>query len=183
MLAPLALSISAHAATVIGVKFPDQVEVSGKILNLNGLGVRKKSIVMGITVNVYVAGLYIEKTSQAADEIITSSDPKKLSMIFTHGVDKDALKSAWKENFSKNCETKCEALQSQLTKLLDVMGNVEDKDSMDYIFSKDSVEIVLKGKSKVTITSADFSKVLLRTWLVNPPNDELRDGLLGKLKP
>ena len=43
-----------------GVNLPDQLQVSGKTLQLNGLGLREATI---FKVRVYVAGLYLEQKS------------------------------------------------------------------------------------------------------------------------
>ena len=54
------LGSNASAAEISGVKLPDQVTVVGKSLKLNGAGLRQATI---LKVNVYAAGLYLEKPS------------------------------------------------------------------------------------------------------------------------
>jgi Chalcone isomerase-like len=44
------------------------------------------------------------------------------------------------------------------------------------------VTFALKGKDLVTIPGEDFAKVLWSIWLGSePPNPDLKEGLLGKL--
>jgi len=54
-----------------GVNFPDQAQVEGSNLTLNGLGLRQAT---AFKVNVYVAALYVAKTS---------SDPNALLALGT----------------------------------------------------------------------------------------------------
>lgn len=50
----------AQGKTCKGVSFPDQVQIEGSTLALSGLGLRQATM---LKVNVYVAALYVTKTS------------------------------------------------------------------------------------------------------------------------
>ena len=58
-----------------GVNFPDQTQVDGTTLTLNGLGLRQATV---LKVNVYVAALYVVKPSNDAKVILESNTPKEL---------------------------------------------------------------------------------------------------------
>ena len=49
-----------HGKDCKGVSFPDQAQVEGSALTLNGLGLRQATM---LKVNVYVGALYVAKTS------------------------------------------------------------------------------------------------------------------------
>ena len=53
-----------------GVNFPDQAQVEGTNLTLNGLGLRQAT---AFKVNVYVAALYVAKTSSDANALLGSN--------------------------------------------------------------------------------------------------------------
>src|SRR5690242_10476784 len=53
-----------------GVSFPDQAQVDGSALTLNGLGLRQATM---LKVNVYVAALYVPRTSGDANAILASN--------------------------------------------------------------------------------------------------------------
>ena len=57
--------------TLKGVTLPVQTSRDGKVLILNGMGLRTK-----IVFKVYVGGLYVEKPSKDADELISSGQDK-----------------------------------------------------------------------------------------------------------
>src|SRR4051794_24592417 len=69
------------AAEVHGVKLLDSVEVEGRQLRLNGVGVRKKSI---FKIQVYVAGLYLENTGHDPEKILAADTPRRLELHMTH---------------------------------------------------------------------------------------------------
>ena len=62
----LALALPALAKEKAGVNFPETVHRGGQGLKLNGVGLRKKAIF-----KVYVAGLYVENTTQDASRSST----------------------------------------------------------------------------------------------------------------
>ena len=72
--AMLAMSASAMALEVSGVKLDDKVNVGGADLVLNGAGVRSK---FGLA-KVYVAGLYVPAKAGSADSIISAKQPRRV---------------------------------------------------------------------------------------------------------
>ena len=82
----IASMLSLQAATLAGVTLPDSVQVGGKTLVLNGLGLRTKFVV-----KVYVAGLYLEQKSSDANAIVKTDAPKRLVMQFMRDLSKKQL--------------------------------------------------------------------------------------------
>ena len=62
----------AHGKECRGVNFPEQTQVDGSTLTLNGLGVRKATM---LKVIVYVAALYVAKSSSDPNAILGSDSP------------------------------------------------------------------------------------------------------------
>src|SRR4051794_16141676 len=92
---------AAAAKEVSGVQFPDTLKVEGKELKLNGAGLRKKFVF-----HVYAAGLYVEKTSQSAQQLIESDQVKRVRMSMLRDLDKKAIAEAIVEGFKKNAKDK-----------------------------------------------------------------------------
>jgi hypothetical protein len=65
----------AHSKECKGVNFPEQAQVEGSTLTLNGLGLRQATV---LKINVYVAALYVVKPSTDADAILAANTPKEL---------------------------------------------------------------------------------------------------------
>jgi hypothetical protein len=82
-----------------GVNFPDQAQVEGTSLTLNGLGLRQAT---AFKVNVYVAALYVAKTSSDANALLGSNAPSELILQFVRNVGAEDLRKGWSEGFEKN---------------------------------------------------------------------------------
>jgi hypothetical protein len=104
-LAVVALGAGAvQAKECKGISFPDQAQVEGTNLTLNGLGLRQAT---AFKVNVYVAALYVAKTSSDANALLGSSAPSELILQFVRNVGADDLRKGWSEGFEKNSRTSC----------------------------------------------------------------------------
>jgi len=90
----LSLSLNASARELNDVKMDDQVQVSGKNLVLNGMGLRKVSK-FGIPIKVYVGGLYLEKKSSDSDAVIKSVEVKRFVMEMLQNVDREPMMDAF----------------------------------------------------------------------------------------
>ncbi len=66
-----------------GVAFPDTAQVEGATLTLNGLGLRQATM---FKVNVYVAALYVAKTSNDPNVILGAKAPSELILQFVRDV-------------------------------------------------------------------------------------------------
>ena len=64
----------AHGKDCQGVTFPEQAQVHGSTLTLNGLGLRQATF---LKVNVYVAALSVAHVSSDAQALLGSNTPKE----------------------------------------------------------------------------------------------------------
>jgi hypothetical protein len=166
------------AATKLEYDLPKEMQLNGKKLVLNGVGLRRATI---LKVKVYAAGLYLEKKSQSPEEIMNSPELKRVDMKFLHDVSAEDIREKWVESFNKNCKEKCESVQENLKKLNEMMPSVKSGDSMAYTLYPDRVDFLVNGQKRGEIKSKQFSRFLLTTWLGDaPPSDELKEGMLGK---
>jgi len=180
-LAFLAVSIShASAAEISGVKLPDQVTVAGKSLKLNGAGLRQATI---LKVNVYAAGLYLEKPSGDGETIANSDQAKSIEMVFMRDVSAKQMAEAFGEGFDKNCVAGCTELKPDLGKLQGLMKDMKKGETMAIHFSPSGVEVMIRGQKVGSVGDKAFSHQLIRCWIgKNPPNSGLKEGLLGGKK-
>lgn len=174
---------TAEAKQVEGIDFPEEITVGTQHLILNGSGLRTKRK-FGMNFKVYVAGLYLTAKNSEASAIISSPASKVLELVFLRKLDRETLQEAWKEGFSKNCGSDCEAAQDHLKAFNDVMMDVKENSRLKMTFDKDGVEVEIKGMKdtkKAQIIGETFKKVLLAIFIgAEPPTVELKNGLLGK---
>lgn len=160
------------------VTFPEKTEALGTPLVLNGMGARTATI---FKVVVYVAGLYTTQKSSNAEELIQSSQVKALKMQFKRKVEAKDIKEAWVKGFEKNCGAYCQSAKPGLEELLTSVRDVAEGGRLELVFTKDAVDFSQDGKLVKTIKAPSISPALLSIWLgKEPPNESLKQGLLGK---
>jgi hypothetical protein len=169
---------AAHGKECQGVNFPEQVQLDGGTLMLNGLGLRQATI---LKVNVYVAALYVAKVSSDAHALLVSNTPKELILHFVHNVGDDDLKKGWEEGFAHNAKEQLAALQARIEQLKGWMADMQSGQRLAFIHKPGAgLQVEVKGTVRGTIPGDDFATAFLSIWLgAHPPNPGLKSGLLG----
>lgn len=175
----LLFAIPASAGKRAGVNMPDHIQVAGKKLVLNGMGVREATI---FNVDVYVAGLYLESKSSNAQQIIRDEKVKRIQLHFVRDVDRSDITEAWDEGFKKNAGKNLGALKARIARLNGWMTDIKDGQSLTFTYVPGKgVQVHVNMSYKGTIPGADFARVFISIWLgPHPPNKGLKKGMLGK---
>jgi chalcone isomerase-like protein len=175
----LCLTRPVGAGELAGVTLPDRIDVDSRTLVLNGMGLREATF---LKVDVYVAGLYLEKKSSDADEIVRSEQAKRLLMKFVRAVGGRDLVKAWNEGFAKSGGASLPALKERIATLDSWMGDVPNGGTMSFTYIPGAgVSVDVQGAMKGTVPGSDFAQALFGIWLgASPPNPGLKEGLLGK---
>ena len=174
----VALGTPAIGATCRDIQFADRVKVGGADLVLNGLGIRKATL---LRIKVYVAGLYLPQESGDAGAILRANGRWELVLRFARDVDASDIRDAFQEGFAKSAGDKLGGLQTRIAALNAQM--VDFKAGQSLTFSRDpatGVSVDVNGKGGAAIEGAEFATALLGIWLgAKPPNEDLKSGLLG----
>lgn len=170
-------TLSAHAITVDSITFEDKVNVAGKDLVLNGVGIRKATF---LKIKVYYGGLYLPAKTTDAKTFLGTAEPKQIVMHFVRDVDAKDLKKTYKEAFEsanketyKNLLPTFEAFNNNFT-------DIKKGEKMIFTFLPDGAVLNLAGKAFPKAGDAAFSHALLNMWFVNPLDEGLTKGLLGQ---
>ncbi len=172
----------AHGKECAGIGFPDQVQLGGSALVLNGLGLRQATM---LKVDVYVAALYTVSASSDANAILASETPKQLVLQFVRDVEAGDLNTAWEEGFEANAKAQLPALAERVETLKSWMGDMRTGEQLSFTHRPGAgVEVDVGGTAKGTIEGDDFARAFLSIWLgAHPPNAGLKAGLLGGACP
>ncbi|MCC7343352.1 MAG: chalcone isomerase family protein [Deltaproteobacteria bacterium] len=166
----------AGAATLEGVTMPDTMQVGGKSLVLNGMGVRKKFVV-----KVYVAGLYLPSKMNSSEKVLAGDTERGLDMHFLHDVEKAKMCKAWYDGLKNNSPAKEAALKAQFDTLCSYMSDMAEGDKMTFTYVPgQGTTVSVRGKEKGTIAGKDFADAMFSCWIgPNPPGADFKQGLLG----
>jgi chalcone isomerase-like protein len=175
-----ALAPAAPAAELAGAKLPDTVDVGGKTLKLNGMGLRKKAIF-----KVYVGGLYLEAPSKDGVALAAADTPKAMRMQFLRSIDKAKLVEGFREGFASNSGA-LPVPKADMERFLGALPDVNDGDVITYQYEPGkgtAVSFQPKGgaaKELVSIPGKEFQNALFLVWVgPKPPTEDLKKGLLG----
>lgn len=168
----------AHGKECKDVNFPDQTQVEGSTLVLNGLGLRQATM---LKVNVYVAALYVAQTSTDANAILAANTPQELILHFLRNVGGADLSKAWEEGFASNAKAQLPALKERIEKLKGWMTDMKTGQRLIFTHKPGAgIQVDVNGTMKGTIPGDDFARAFLSIWLgAHPPNAGLKAGLLG----
>lgn len=181
LICTLLLSPTQHAtaAELAGISFPAQQTFQEKSFTLNGLGLREATI---FKVDVYVAALYLEgaEKSNSATEILGSTREKVLQLSFLRDVEVEKIREAWKVGFERN-GSKLSEIQPQIASFQKAMRSMQEGENMQMHFSENGVALRIQNQDTILFPGANFSRAVLAIWLgPNPPNEDLKLGILGK---
>ena len=172
------LGVSALGATCRDVQFPDTVTVGSSPLVLNGLGIRKATM---LKVNVYVAGLYLPNKQSAPGPILGSDGPWQLVLRFVRDVGASDIRGAFQEGFEQTAGNNLAALRPRIDAFNAQIPDLKTGQALTFAHASGAgVALDVNGKAARPIDGADFASALLTIWLgAKPPNEDLKSGLLG----
>lgn len=155
----------------------EQIQVDGGSLVLNGLGLRLATF---FKVSVYVAALYVPRASADPATILRADTARQMVLHFVRNVGVDDLRKAWTEGFEKNAGGALPALKDRIAAFNGWMGSMKAGQRLILTYTPGAgVEVVVNGAAKGTLKGDDFARALFSIWLGDPPNPEIKKGLLG----
>jgi hypothetical protein len=172
------IAMPSEAKQLKGVTFPDEIKVDGTTLVLNGLGLR---LATSLKVKVYVAGLYVAEKSGDPQAILSSPAPQRLVLHFLRNLGSEDLAQAWDDGFEKNSADQIPALKERIEKIKSFTKDMKTGQKLIFTYRPGTgIEVSIDDAVIGTVEGDDFSKAFLLIWLgPNPPNQGLKDGLLG----
>jgi hypothetical protein len=175
-----ALTLSANALEVKGVKVDETAQVGGNALVLNGAGVRTK-----LMFKVYVAGLYLMQKQTNADAVLSDAGNKRVSMHFLRELSAEKFLHAIDEGFTaNNSAAEMAAIEPQMKAFQQIILSVKAVKESDVImldYAGANTQVNINGKALGTVEGEAFNQALLRVWLGAKPVDAaLKKAMLGQ---
>ena len=175
-----AVTLSANALEIKGVKVDETAQVGGNALVLNGAGVRTKAIF-----KVYVAALYLAQKTSDANAVINDTGNKRVSMHMLRELSAEKLLNALDEGFTaNNSAAEMTAIEPQMKAFRAMMTSAKSVKEGDVIlldYTSSGTQINLNGKALGAVEGAAFNQALLRVWLGAKPVDaSLKKAMLGQ---
>ena len=167
-----------HGKECNAVTFPEQAQVEGSTLSLNGLGLHKATM---LKIEAYVAALYVAKTSSDPNTILEPSSPYVLILQVLRNVGARDISKEWEEGFEKSAKGQLPALKERIAMLTGWMADMKTGQRMTFSYKPGAgVQVNVNGTVKGTIKGDDFGKAFLSILLgADAADSGLKAGLLG----
>jgi hypothetical protein len=168
----------AQAKQCLSVSMPDQLDVDGKQLLLNGLGLREATV---LAIDVYVARLYLEQRSTSPKQIIEAESTKLMKLVLLRDVSYRDLAEQLGSHFRHAAGSNYDKLKTRFDKMAAWLPTLREGDTFSVTYRAASGLEVRHGKKTLgTIPGADYGRAIFSIWLGDkPPNEGLKRGLLG----
>ncbi len=168
----------AAARTLDGVTMPETVASAGETLQLNGLGLRRFTI---LRIHGYVAGLYVAQPARTAQTILDEPGSKLLRLHFLHAAGVGRVQDQLREQHASICAEGCpRSDEGAFAQLLRTARPVRPGDVTTYVYGPGGLQVLFNDQSLAVIPDVDFARRMLAGMIgAHPPSAELRDGLLG----
>lgn len=175
ILLALWFGLAASAGTLAKVNLPDTIQLGGKTLVLNGMGLREV-----VVIDVYVAGLYLPARTRDSGTAIRQDAPKRLHLHFLRSVSAEDMRESTLEACDKNPTVKADVM-AQIGPLNGAMEDMAAGDDVHFDYVPGTGTVVrVKGKVKATIPGEAFMRGLWTLYLGSaPPTGALKTGLMG----
>lgn len=165
LLLALPLALPAAAGTLAGVTLPDKVDVNGRSLVLNGMGLRKK-----LVIKVYVGALYLPQKEKAAAKVLGADTPRRMALHFLYDVDKEQMCEAWSEGLEANTPNASADVKKAFGTLCTWMDGVGKGQKLFLTYLPgEGTRVELGGKVKGTLPGKAVADAILATWIGSDP--------------
>lgn len=180
-----ALSVALMAASPLvqaqSTKFEPTIQVGGQALQLNGNGVRYRTVIP-----VYEMALYTTKKVTTPEQLLALPGAKRASFVALRDVPSDQMGISLVRGMRDNAE---QASSVAVAGFMDKLGRVFSTEkkisagqafSLDYVPGKGTAFFINGVQKGETITDPGFMEAVLRIWVGPKPVDsQLKDSLLG----
>ena len=160
------------------IDLPNNIEYQETKLKLNGHGTR-----IIFFMKAYEGSLYLESTSNNAEEIINDDVPMSIRMdVISSLVTPDAMKIALNEGLEKSTGNNTSPIMKEIDQLnSSLKSEVGAGDFYEFTYLPDSGIHVLKNSKYIdTIPGIDFKKAFFGIFLSsNPIQKSLKKAMLG----
>ncbi|RCL71500.1 MAG: chalcone isomerase [Flavobacteriales bacterium] len=169
---------SAQGRKISGVTFPPELKTKTGSLYFNGCGLREK-----YTLDLYVAGLYLNKPTMDAKKVINADAAQAIKIVIVSSkVTRDKFNESVKEGFANAAPYN--ATPAQVKKFKSFFAapfKVNDEILMIYKPGKGTA-VIINGALKGVVEGLPFKKALFAIWLGNKPAQaKLKKGMMGQI--
>ena len=161
--------------------FAPTTQLAGQTLQLNGQGVRYRTVIP-----VYEMGLYTAKKVTTPEQLLSLPGPKRASFVALRDFPGEQMGLSLVRGMSENADPGRAAL---IAGFMDKLGRIFSTEktiaagqafALEHVPGKGTVFLINGVQKGETVTDAGFIEAVLRIWVGPKPADsQLKSSLLG----
>lgn len=176
MLLTISLPSTGFASRFQGISIPDSVQLSGKTLKLNGVGMLEVTL---FNVDVYIAALYLERPTRNPKMVTSGKHPWCVITHFVRDIGGSQLSDGWREHLYDLAGKRLPELKKRIDRLVSLLPNVKKGDRHHFLYDPGrGLELRINGKSKGIIKGADFSPLVAKAFVGPDVDENLKNAML-----
>lgn len=169
LIAFVLLGSIAWAKKVEGIQFPESRECGGKMLPLQGTGLRTATL---FKIRVYVLAYY-------AAEKKAPQQPSCFDLVYLRDFDAEDVDKAWAFQFKESSQFPYPQLEEHVKNIQNYFGEIKGDRKESFELSEGVTKVFENNQLKGEIKGEEFQKNFLSIWFgKNPPTKELQEELL-----
>jgi hypothetical protein len=168
---------AASQTSCAGVNLPAKERAFDVDLVLNGMGLRTATI---FNIHVYVAGLYLERPTNKASDVLAHGRTKLVTMTYLRDGTRQQMTDVMRDGFAKQSAQTQKAVKKHMPDLERRLPEPRKGGRLVLAYGKGQLEMRYNGKVRGRWDDPEFAAGLFSLWLGSEPVDSsLKEGLLG----
>ena len=174
----LAALMSLSVISTVRAELGPQLTIGKQALQLNGAGVRTKTLVQ-----IYESGLYLLKPTRDARLVMAADELMAIRVRITSGfVSRASLVSSLEEGLARSGRGNPDAFKKEIEQLQQILRDeVKKNDVYDFVYvPARGLNVLKNGKVQGVIPGLEFKQAFYGIWLSETPVDKgLRQAMLS----
>ena len=174
LITTLGLIGRAEAGTVAGVALPDEIQVAGSELQLNGAGLKE-----WMFIDLYAVGLYLQNPTNQPTEALRSDQIKRVHVHMLRGVSGERIAKELRTRIQRTAPD-FHKLEERVDRLAEAIPNMSKGFDFSITYMP-GLGTVLRGEdgTEVHIEGKDFADALMSVFLGGGQDDGMERALFG----
>jgi len=168
---------AADSMSCVGVSLPMKQQAFGVDLLLNGMGIRSVTV---FNIRVWVGGLYLERRTKNAAEILSRKRSKILVMTALRGAEREQVIETLRSSMKSQSAAVRKMVRASMPDLERQLPATRKGDRLMFVYGQGRLELRHMGKVLGSWDDPGLAEGLFTAWLGDTPVDsDLKAGLLG----
>ena len=165
VLAMAVIAGTAQARVLAGVRLPEAISLQGRELLLDHMELKKK-----LFFELYVWGLYLERTPDSTQQAIAFQGPKQLQLHFRRSIKREQLMEAFRNFLSNSRALRTAEMRYQSELLVQSLQGVHKGDTLLITYLPEMGLLISgEGSRGAMIPGKAFADALFDAWLKENP--------------